>query len=93
MYGFDIANLSRLESGKAPAPESREVLERYAAALCLKPGSPEYREFFDLAAADRGILPDDIANDDLIKSFLPLAFQQLRDHSQRLRVQAPLALA
>lgn len=92
MWGFDIANMSRLETGKAPAPESREVLERYAEALCLKPGSTEYREFFDLAAADRGILPDDIANDDLIKSFLPRAFQQLREHSQKLRVEMPLAL-
>jgi len=42
--GFDPGNYSRLERGLFPPPESHELLERYAFALGLKPGSDQWLE-------------------------------------------------
>ncbi len=76
--GADPANISRMERGLAPPPKSRDILERYAAALGLHDGTDDWYGFFDLAAADQGIVPADIMADaDLVKA-LPLFFRTLR---------------
>lgn len=77
-HGFDAGNLSKLERGKLNAPESDEKIEQYAVALGLQPGSTEWFEFFDKAAAERGRLPSDLASDEEILAKLPVLFRTLR---------------
>lgn len=76
--GLDPGNMSKLERGKIPPPRSREVLEKYANALELKEGSDEWLTFFDLAAAARGELPEDLAEDENVLDKLPALFRTLR---------------
>src|SRR5262252_8836202 len=47
--GFDQANVSRLERGFLPPPKSQRVLTAYAKGLRLKPKSPEWERFMNLA--------------------------------------------
>ncbi|CAN5288142.1 hypothetical protein BH18GEM1_BH18GEM1_02780 [soil metagenome] len=76
--GLDPGNMSRLERGKTPPPRNRKVLEKYAQALELKKGSDDWYTFFDLAAASRGELPEDLAADEEILGKLPVLFRSLR---------------
>jgi transcriptional regulator with XRE-family HTH domain len=76
--GADPGNISRLERRTIPPPQDREILSRYAKALNLKEGSEEWYLFIDLAAADRGIIPQDIMDDDKLVSMLPAFFRTLR---------------
>lgn len=80
-YRFDPGNVSRLEAGKTPPPRSPEVLARYAEALGLEPGSPEWDRFVDLAAAERGELPPDLRSDERVISRLPDVFRILREEA------------
>ncbi|MFZ5830010.1 MAG: helix-turn-helix domain-containing protein [Planctomycetota bacterium] len=76
--GLDPGNYSRLERGRFRPPESREQLEKYARALELEPGSDEWLEMFDLAAAQRGVFPEDLLADEDVVSKLPVLFRTLR---------------
>jgi transcriptional regulator with XRE-family HTH domain len=76
--GLDPGNYSRLERGLFPPPESRELLERYAAALAIQPGTDEWLEFFDLAALERGRIPADIMSDPAVVDKLPVFFRTMR---------------
>lgn len=76
--GFDPANISRVERGLLSPPESREKLEEYAKALRLKQGSPDWYTFFDLAAAERGRIPQDVLEDEGLVRMLPVLFRTLR---------------
>jgi transcriptional regulator with XRE-family HTH domain len=76
--GFDPGNFSRLERGLYAPPETREVLEKYATALGLVPGSDCWFEFFDLAAAERGRIPDDLMSDADVVEKLPVLFRTMR---------------
>ncbi len=76
--GADPGNISRLERRTIPPPQDREILSRYAKALNLKEGSDEWYLFFDLAAADRGIIPQDIMDDAELVKELPAFFRTLR---------------
>jgi len=76
--GFDPGNISRLERGVLPPPESREKLETYAKALRLKKGSDDWYTFFDLAAAERGRIPEDVLSDVELVNRLPVLFRTLR---------------
>ena len=76
--GFDPGNYSRLERGLFPPPENHELLERYAIALGIKPGSDEWLELFDFAAAERGRIPDDIMSDKEVVDKLPVFFRTIR---------------
>jgi transcriptional regulator with XRE-family HTH domain len=75
---FDPGNYSRIERGLFPPPQKTELLEKYATALKLKRGSEEWLEFFDLAAAGRGELPQDLLQDDDLVAKLPVLFRTLR---------------
>jgi transcriptional regulator with XRE-family HTH domain len=79
--GLDPGNYSRLERGMFPPPESHELLERYAIALGIKPGSCEWLELFDLAAAERGRIPEDIMSDENVVDKLPIFFRTMRGKS------------
>ncbi len=76
--GFDPGNYSRLERGLFPPPESRDLLERYANALGIAPGSDEWLEFFDLAALERGRIPEDLMSETEIVDKLPVLFRTMR---------------
>jgi transcriptional regulator with XRE-family HTH domain len=76
-HGFDPGNISKLERGIFPAPESPEKLEEYAKALGLRKGSDEWLRFFDLAVIsnkDLGLLH--LRNEQLIEK-LPVLFRTL----------------
>ena len=51
--GFDKGNISRLERGLTKPPESRSLLEMYAAALQLPPDSEDWKAFMRHAAIAR----------------------------------------
>ena len=67
-----------MERGLIPPPKGREILEKYAEALNLRDGSNEWYQFFDLAAADQGIIPQDIMADAELVKVLPVFFRTLR---------------
>jgi transcriptional regulator with XRE-family HTH domain len=74
----DPANISRMERGLIPPPKGRDILKNYAEALSLVEGSDEWYQFFDLAAADQGIIPGDIMADQELVKALPVFFRTLR---------------
>ncbi len=76
--GYDPGNISRLERGVFPAPESPQKLREYAKALGLKEGGEEWVEFFDRAAAARGQFPVDLQADENLVGRLPVLFRTLR---------------
>jgi transcriptional regulator with XRE-family HTH domain len=76
--GLDPGNISKLERGLLPPPQSKEKLEQYAQALGLRKGSSVWYEFFDLAAASRGQIPEEILADDRLVKKLPVLFRTLR---------------
>jgi len=81
-HRLDPGNLSRLERGLLSPPQDRKLLEQYAGYLELKPGSSDWYTLFDLAAAAKGRLPDDLLEDEEVVAKLPLVFRTLR--SKRL---------
>ena len=76
--GCDPANISRMERGLIPPPKGREILERYAGILGLVEATDDWYQFFDLAAADQGIVPADIMEDPELVKALPVFFRTLR---------------
>lgn len=74
----DPGNISKIERGVWPPPQDRKILERYAKALELKEGSDEWYRFFDFAATDRGIVPQDLMSDEEVVKVLPVLFRRLR---------------
>ena len=77
-HQLDPGNLSRLERGLLPPPQDRARLEEYARYLELKPGSDDWYQFFDLAAAAKGRLPEELLADEALVAKLPLLFRTLR---------------
>ena len=77
-YGFDAGNISKLERGRLPPPQSRDKLAEYASALGLMPGSDDWYEFFDQAALSRGRIPPAVLDDAEVLARLPLVFRTLR---------------
>ena len=76
--GLDPGNISKLERGLLPPPQSREKLEEYASYLKIKKGSDDWYTFFDLAAAETGRIPEDIMTKEKIEDKLPILFRTLR---------------
>lgn len=75
---LDPGNISRLERGQMQPPESRDKLEQYAAALKIGKGTDDWYNFFDLAAAERGKIPDDMLSNETVVEQLPVLFRTLR---------------
>ncbi len=76
--GIDPGNYSRLERGLFPPPQSSELLEKYARALGLSPGSDDWTNLFDVASAERGEIPADIMSDQEVVDKLPVLFRTMR---------------
>ncbi len=75
--GFDPGNYSRLERGLYPPP-SHDLLEKYATALGVSPGSDTWIELFDHAATARGEIPSDLMADEKVVEKLPVLFRTMR---------------
>jgi transcriptional regulator with XRE-family HTH domain len=78
--GYDPGNISKLERGLLPPPESEAKLTEYAKALRIRRGSDAWYEFFDLARAARGKLPPEVLRKRDVVARLPLLFRTLRGH-------------
>jgi transcriptional regulator with XRE-family HTH domain len=76
--GADPGNISRMERGGMIPPQDRGILARYAQALGLAEASAEWYQLFDLAAAGRGMIPQDLMDDEDIVKQLPAFFRTLR---------------
>lgn len=76
--GFDAGNISKIERGLLPPPQSREKISEYADALGIKEGTDDWIEFFDLAATGAGRIPSDIASNDELMNALPILFRSIR---------------
>lgn len=77
-HGLDPGNMSRLERGLVPPPESQEKIAELAGFLGLKTGSEEWQQLFDLAAANAGRIPEDVMSDADVVAKLPILFRTLR---------------
>ena len=89
-HKLDPGNLSRIERGRMPPPQSEEVLRRYAKYLSLKEGGDDWYTFFDLAAAERGKLPRDLSDAEVLVK-LPVLFRSLRGEKVSIRQMRKLA--
>ena len=74
----DPGNISKMERGLIKPPHDHNILERYAKALDLNKGDDEWYLFFDLAAANSGIIPRDLMSDEEVLKVLPNFFRALR---------------
>jgi transcriptional regulator with XRE-family HTH domain len=74
---LDPGNISKLERGVLPPPESSEKLASYARALGIVEGSDEWYEFFDLATVARGQVPAAIMSNEQLVARLPIVFRTL----------------
>jgi len=81
-FDLDPGNISKLERGMLSPPESEEKLEEYASALGLKNGTDKWYQFFDLAAASKGVIPRELMKDEELVKSLPIIFRTFR--SKRL---------
>ena len=75
--GLDPGNVSRLERSLLPPPSGREKLEEYARALELQEGTDEWLDYFDLAAQERGRIPQHLLDDAELAQKLPILFRSL----------------
>ena len=74
---FDPGNISKLERGFLPAPQSEKKLKSYAKALSIRPGDDEYIDFFDLAVvSNKNFTIKNIRDQDLLNK-LPVLFRTL----------------
>ena len=78
-HGYDPSNISKLERGRLGPPESEEKLAAYAKALRIKRGSPEWDEFRDRAAAERGRFPHGLLTPEELRGKVPVLFRELRE--------------
>ena len=76
--GLDPGNYSRVERGMFRPPQDRAIVEKYATALGIERGSDEWLQLFDLAAAERGQVPEDIMSDEELVNKLPVLFRTMR---------------
>ena len=76
--GLDPGNISKIERGILPPPQSREKLAHYAKCLGIVEGSDEWLEFFDIARTDAGRIPDELLADKNIVAKLPLVFRTIK---------------
>ena len=76
--GLDPGNISKIERGILPPPQSREKLSHYAKCLGVIEGGDEWLEFFDIARTDAGRIPEDLLADKNIAAKLPLVFRTIK---------------
>ena len=77
-HEHDPSNWSKIERGLLAPPNDEEMLEKYAAQLGLTKGDSNWLTFFDLAALERGKLPQDIMSNQQLVDRLPVFFRTIR---------------
>lgn len=77
LTGLDPANVSRLERGIVPPPQSEETLDRIALILSLEEGTEGYDDFMACAAVSTGKIPRKTMEDDELIGKLPIFFRTL----------------
>ncbi len=75
---FDPGNLSKIERGLLPPPQGKDLLNKYATALGIKPGTDDWLMFCDLASTSAGKIPEDIVSNDRIMNAVPILFRTAR---------------
>src|SRR6266436_4907722 len=75
--GYDPSNWSKIEREVLAPPRDEETLRTWAKQLGLKPSSPDWLKFFDLAAVDAGRIPDYVLKDETLVAQLPVFFRTL----------------
>lgn len=75
-FALDAGNMSRMERGQLAPPQGAR-LAAYAEMLGIVEGTDDWYEFFDLAAAERGRIPEDLQTDEVLEK-LPILFRTLR---------------
>ncbi|MFO0840893.1 MAG: helix-turn-helix transcriptional regulator [Gemmataceae bacterium] len=76
--GLDPGNVSRLERGLSPPPQSAEALTSLGKALKLQPGTDLWNRLFELAAAETGRIPGGLLKEETAVARLPDLLRQLR---------------
>jgi len=76
--GADPGNISKIERGLMPPPQGEDILARYAKALGVAKGSDDWYRLFDTAAANQGIIPQDLMADKELVKMLPAFFRTMR---------------
>ena len=77
--GLDLAYVSRLENGVILPPKDSRKLAKLALALGIKKKTDEWQEFMDLAAVAKNELPEDLQDNERVKSILPAFYRTLRN--------------
>jgi transcriptional regulator with XRE-family HTH domain len=77
--GLDPGNISKIERGLFPPPQSKELLLKYAAALGVEEGTEDWLTFCDSAITSAGKLPPDIVSNEEVMNALPVLFRTVRD--------------
>jgi len=72
LSGQDPGNISRIERGLIPPPQTEKTLERMAETLKLERGSKKWQEFLDCAVVSAGRLPKYILEDEELLKSLPV---------------------
>lgn len=75
---FDPGNISKIERGLLPPPQSNEKRKEYANALGIKEGTDDWLEFCDLAVMGAGKIPPDVASNEELMNALPILFRSIR---------------
>jgi transcriptional regulator with XRE-family HTH domain len=76
-HGHDPSNWSKIEREALAPPRDEDTLRTWAKQLGLKPGSPDWLKFFDLAVVDAGRIPDYVLKDEKLVAQLPVFFRTL----------------
>ena len=76
--GADPGNISKIERGVMRPPQDEDILARYAKALGVQKGSDDWHCLCDFAAADQGIIPQDLMKDEEVVKMLPAFFRTMR---------------
>ena len=77
MIEQDPGNISRMERGVTPPPQSNDLLKIMAKTLGLKEKSVPWRNFFDRASIDAGRLPREVLSDQELLKSLPVLLRTL----------------
>jgi transcriptional regulator with XRE-family HTH domain len=77
-FNHDPSNWSKMERGKFPPPNDEKTLRDWAKQLGLKKDEADWYKYFDLAALEKGKIPQDILNDEELIQALPVFFRTLR---------------
>lgn len=75
---YDPSNWSKIERGMLAPPEDEDRLSKIGEILGLRSDMEEWRTLHDLAALDKGLIPQDILGDEELVEALPLFFRTIR---------------